>query len=47
MEQLLGKTEDSIYKGMKTYLEKGFEKKEFNPEEYNEEILKKLEIIFS
>lgn len=39
------KTEEAIYKGMKDFLEKGFKAKEFNPEEFNNNILEKLEKI--
>lgn len=40
------KSEEGIYKGMKQYLEHGFEMKKFNPNEYNENILQKLELLY-
>ena len=39
------KTEEGVYNGMKEFLRKGYIPKEFNPQEYNEKILKKLEEI--
>ena len=42
---VVDKSEDGIYNGMKKYLEKGFSTKTFNPKEFNENILKKLEKI--
>ena len=42
---VVDKSEDGIYNGMKQYLEKGFSTKTFNPKEFNENILKKLEKI--
>lgn len=42
---VVDKSEDGIYNGMKEYLEKGFSTKTFNPKEFNEDILKKLEEI--
>ena len=39
------KTEDGVYNGMKEYLEKGFCMENFNPEKYNEDIIKKLKEI--
>lgn len=39
------KSEQGIYEGMKQYLEQGFEPQTFSPEEYNKEILKKLDMI--
>ena len=39
------KSEEGIYQGMKQYLEYGFNMKPFDPEEYNQNILKKLEEI--
>lgn len=39
------KSEDGVYKGMKAYLDKGFETKKFIPEDFNKNILKKLEKI--
>ena len=42
---VVDKSEDGIYNGMKQYLEKGFSTKTFNPKEFNEDILKKLEEI--
>lgn len=39
------KSEKGVYNGMKEFLDKGFEPDKFNPEEYNAEILKKLERI--
>ena len=39
------KSEDGVFNGMKLYLDKGFEAEKFNPEEYNNSILKKLEEI--
>ena len=42
---VVDQSEDGIYNGMKQYLEKGFSTKTFNPKEFNENILKKLEKI--
>lgn len=39
------KSEDGIYQGMKQYLDNGFKMETFDPEKYNEDILKKLEEI--
>ena len=39
------KSVDGIYNGMKEYLDKGFDMKEFSPEEFNKEILEKLKEI--
>lgn len=36
------KSEDGVYKGMKEYLQNGYKMEKFNPEEYNENIIKKL-----
>ena len=41
------KTEDDIYNAMKVFLEDGFKIQEFNPKKYNEEILKKIDEIFT
>ncbi len=40
------KSENGIYTGMREYLAHGFKTKEFNPEKYNEDILKKIDCIF-
>ena len=40
------KSEEGVYEAMKQFLEKGSAFQEFNPEEYNKKILKKLEEIF-
>lgn len=39
------KTENGVYEGMKQYIEKGFNIEKFNPKEFNEKIIEKLEII--
>ena len=41
------KSEDGVYDGMKQYIEKGFNMEEFNPKEFNEKIIQKLEQIIS
>jgi len=42
------KTEESIYEAMKNFIENGYEIKEkFNPEEFNKEILRKLEEVIN
>ena len=41
------KSENGVYSGMKEYLDKGFNMQKFNAERYNEEILRKLNEIFS
>ncbi len=41
------KSKKGIYNGMKEFLDKGFTTEKFNPQEYNEEILKKLERIIN
>ena len=41
------KSKDGVYKGMKEFITNGFLTKKFNPEEYNEEILEKLEKIIN
>lgn len=42
---VIEKTSAGVYRGMKEFLDKGFEMKPFNPEEYNREILGKLKEI--
>lgn len=42
---VVDKSQDGIYNGMKQYLDKGFNMEKFSPEEYNSNILKKLEEI--
>lgn len=44
---IVEKSEDGVYAGMKQFLEYGFDVHEFKPEKYNEEILEKIEEIFS
>ena len=39
------KTENGVYEGMKQYIEKGFNMEKFNPKEFNEKIIEKLEQI--
>lgn len=39
------KNEEGIYKGMKEFLENGFSTQKFDPEKFNEEIMKKLKQI--
>lgn len=39
------KTEEGVYNGMQEFLKNGYTPKEFNPKEYNEKILKKIEEI--
>ena len=41
------KSEEGIYTGMKEYLDKGFNMQKFDAKKYNEEILEKLEEVFS
>ncbi len=41
------KSEDGVYLGMKEYLDKGFNMQKFDAKKYNEEILNKLDEIFS
>ena len=41
------KSEDGIYSGMKEYLDKGYNIPKFDAKKYNEEIMEKLEEIFS
>lgn len=41
------KSEKGVYKGMKEFLDNGYTPDTFNPEEYNEEILNKLERIIN
>lgn len=43
---VVDKSEKGVYEGMKQYLDKGFSMESFSPEEYNKNILKKLEQIF-
>lgn len=46
--KVVDKDENQIYITMKEFITKGYEiKKEFNPEEYNDAIIKKLELIFN
>ena len=42
---VIEKTSAGVYRGMKEFLDSGFEKKQFNPEKYNREILEKLKEI--
>ena len=39
------KSEEGVYQGMKQYLDHGFKMETFDPEQYNKDILKKLEEI--
>ena len=41
------KSEDGVYSGMKEYLDKGYNIPKFDAKKYNEEIMEKLEEIFS
>ena len=41
------KSENGVYLGMKEYLDKGFNMQKFDAKKYNEEILNKLDEIFS
>lgn len=41
------KSEEGVYAGMKEFLKNGFKVQKFEPEKYDEEILKKIEEIFS
>ena len=41
------KSEKGVYKGMKEFLDNSYTPDTFNPEEYNEEILNKLERIIN
>ena len=41
------KSNQGVYSGMKQYLEKGFDMKEFDPEEFNRKIIEKLKQIMS
>lgn len=41
------KSEDGVYSGMKEYLDKRFDMQKFDAKKYNEEILEKLEEVFS
>lgn len=46
--KIVKKDENAIYIAMKEFITKGYEiKEQFNPEEYNNDIIKKLELIFS
>ena len=46
--KVVKKDENDIYMAMKEFITKGYEiKEQFNPEEYNNDIIKKLESIFN